>query len=90
MAIVDLDLWGVKGCKYCGYAFFHTKNCPIGLGLGEGMWCRICGKFVGEGEFDNHLRLVHPNLYDEIKTAKDKRIREGLIFFTANKPKEGD
>jgi hypothetical protein len=34
--------------------------------------------------------LEHSVLYEEIKKAKDKRIRDGLIFFTANKPEEGD
>ena len=88
MAIVDLDLLRAKGCKYCGHILYHARDCPIGLGLGDGMWCRICGKFVGD--FDGHLRLEHGALYEEIKKAKDKKIRNGLIFFTANKPKEGD
>jgi hypothetical protein len=52
------------------------------------LWCRICGRFVGD--LDGHLRLEHSVLYEEIKKAKDKRIRDGLIFFTANKPEEGD
>jgi hypothetical protein len=44
--------------------------------------------FVIDAEM--HLMADHTDLYVSIRKAKDKKLRDGLVFFTANKPKEGD
>jgi hypothetical protein len=55
--------------------------------LGNGLWCRIYGRFAVD--LEGHLKLEHGEIYEAIKGAKDKRIRDGLVFFTADKPEEG-
>jgi hypothetical protein len=37
-----------------------------------------------------HLMADHTDLYVSIRKAKDKKLRDGLVFFTANKPKVDD
>jgi hypothetical protein len=60
----------------------------LSMGISNGLWCRICGMLVIDAEM--HLIADHTDLYVSIRKAKDKKLRDGLIFFTANKPKEGD
>jgi len=60
----------------------------LSMGIGNGLWCRICGRLVVNVEL--HLMADHTDLYVAIRKAKDKKLRDGLVFFTANKPKEGD
>jgi hypothetical protein len=69
-------VWDVEGVR------------DLSRGISNVLWCRICGMPVIDAEL--HLMSDHTDLYVSIRKAKDKKLRDGLVFFTANKPKGDD